>query len=199
MTTKESKAGTLKTLKRFTSSAPVDVVGMASALGVDVARDFLGPEVSGKIQRNAKGKYTIVVNASDSLARQRFTVAHELAHYLYHRDLIGDGVSDSPAYRAPDKNIYKNTPLKERHEWQANQFAANVLMPNDLLRAVERENPGITIPQLAQRFGVSVPAMRVKKGFTPYPRGTEEFGNVEAELEAEENARLAPLTGEPPF
>lgn len=183
----------IEIVKRFTSSAPVDVEAMARALGISVIRDYLGPGVSAKIQRDASGKYTIVVNAADSRARQRFSIAHELAHYIYHRDLIGDGVADSPAYRAPDESVYETTPLERRHEWQANQFAANVLMPNELLHELERANPGMKISELAQRLDVSVPAMRVKKGLPPYPSGAEDFA------EGEGDDPLAPLDGNPPF
>lgn len=154
----------IKILRKYTQTAPVDVEGIAGELGLRVVRDFLGPNVSGKIQKDASGKYTIVVNAADAPTRQRFTIAHEIAHYLYHRDLIGDGVADSPAYRAPDPRIYETTPLKQRHETQANQFAANILMPNDLIRFIKAHDPGISLPDLARRLDVSLPALRVRTG-----------------------------------
>ena len=101
------------------------------------------------------------------------------AHYLYHRDLIGDSVADSPAYRAPDDKIYLETPLKRIHETQANQFAANVLMPRDLIATIEARYPGIELPETARRLGVSLPALRVRKGLPPYPDATQDFDVVE--------------------
>lgn len=158
---------TLDILKKYMKSAPVDVEAMANAIGVDVVRDILGSRVSAKIQRDNSGKYTIVINAHDSKPRQRFSIAHELAHYLYHRDLIGDGVSDSPAYRAPDESIYESTPLERKHEVQANQFAANVLMPVHLIRELKAR--GISSDaQMAKELGVSIPAMRIRNGKSAY-------------------------------
>jgi Zn-dependent peptidase ImmA (M78 family) len=168
----------LEILRKHTQTAPVDVEAIAGDLGINVVRDFLGEKISGKIQRDDAGEYTIVVNAAESPVRQRFTIAHEIAHYLYHRDLIGDGVSDSPAYRAPDEAVYETTPLERRHETQANQFAANILMPKDLIRFIEAHKPDMSLPELAKRLDVSLPALRVRKGMTPYPDAAEEFGTV---------------------
>ena len=164
----------MEVLKKYTQVAPVDVDSIARELGVHLVRDYL-VGISGKIQRDAKGKYTIVVNASDSPARQRFTIAHEIAHFLYHRDLIGDGVADSPAYRSPDERIYNDTPLEKRHEVQANQFAANLLMPKELVRSLELHFPNLSDAELADRLGVSLPALRVRKGLSPYPEAEEPF------------------------
>jgi len=172
-------AKVLDILRKYTQTAPVDVEGIAGELGINVVRDFLGDGISGKIQRDSADQYTIVVNATESPVRQRFTIAHEIAHYLYHRDLIGDGVSDSPAYRAPDERIYETTPLERRHETQANQFAANILMPKDLIRFIEAHQPDIQLPDLAQRLDVSLPALRVRKGLPPYFGAAEEFAIVE--------------------
>lgn len=168
----------LEIVRKYTQTAPVDVEAIAEELGIDVVRDYLGSGVSGKIQRDATGRYTIVVNAQEAPVRQRFTIAHEIAHYLYHRDLIGDGVSDSPAYRAPDEKVYETTPLERRHETQANQFAANILMPKDLIRFIEAKRPDITLPELAELLDVSLPALRVRKGLPPYADAAEEFGPV---------------------
>jgi len=154
----------LDIISEFLAQEPVDVVSAAKAIGVRVLFDELPNGVSGKIQKDNEGKYYIVANQDEPEVRQRFTIAHELGHYMYHRSLIGDGVSDSPAYRAPDETIYETTPLERIHERQANQFAANLLMPLARIKEVERENPEISILELARRFNVSEDAMRIRKG-----------------------------------
>jgi len=154
----------LDILARFTASYPVDVAGAASAIGVRVLIDELPLGVSGKIQRDERGGYYIVANKAEPEVRQRFTIAHELGHYIYHRALIGDGIADSPAYRAPDETVYETTPLERVHETQANQFAANFLMPRKLIRQAEAEHPQANVQQLAQLFKVSEDAMRIRKG-----------------------------------
>jgi hypothetical protein len=116
-------------IDRFQHSAPVDVTGMAEALGLNVWEDEDLPEgVSGKLFRDrenggAEG-FSIVVRASDAFVRRRFTVAHEIGHFVLHRDRIGSSLTDDAMYRSN---------LSTWEEVEANQFAAKVLMPTPLL------------------------------------------------------------------
>jgi len=73
----------------------------------------------------------IFVNASDPIPRQRFTAAHELAHYVLHRDAMGGRVTkaDTPA------QIELTDEQSDLHERQANRFAVELLMPDDVCRA----------------------------------------------------------------
>lgn len=131
---------------------------------------------SASIRRDSRGRYHIDLNINDPEVRQRFSLAHELGHYLFHKKLIGDGVSDSPAFRSPDPSVYRNTPLEQHHETQANQFAANLLMPKELVTQAERDIGGRDEKALARALNVSVPAMRIRLGLPPYP-------DTQAELE----------------
>jgi hypothetical protein len=88
---------------KHTARIPVDLLGMADELGLTVAFSHSLPTgVSGRIYRSgkARGGFAIDVNATESATRQRFTLAHEIAHYVLHRDLIGDSVSDDALYRS---------------------------------------------------------------------------------------------------
>lgn len=181
----------LDILAGFAKEYPVDIKGAARAIGVHVSSDELPDGISGKIQKLEDGSYSITVNRAEPEYRQRFTIAHELGHFMYHRSLIGDGVQDSPAYRAPDESIYENTPLERKHERQANQFAANLLMPRNLIKLIERENVGIDVRELARRLNVSEDAMRVRQGMTRIV-----YKNLEDE---HEDDGLAELTGKPSF
>ncbi|HEY0522277.1 MAG TPA: ImmA/IrrE family metallo-endopeptidase, partial [Stellaceae bacterium] len=90
-----------------------------------------------------------------------FTLAHEIAHFILHRDLIEDGVSDDTMYRSKELSGY--------HEVQANRMAADILMPVMLVkRAAElQSNPDL----LARVFRVSPAAMKIRlDGLTKPPR-----------------------------
>lgn len=144
----------IEVVGRFLDSAPVDLDGMAAALGLEVVHHpSLPDDVSGKIER-AGGGYRITVNARHSATRQRFTLAHEIAHYVLHRDLIGDGIVDNAMYRS--------TRLSSEFETQANRFAADILMPAALLRRVYRKEGVRDLVTLMERFGVSEQAMRIR-------------------------------------
>ena len=153
-------------INQYRKTAPVDVEGLARALGISVRRAYLGSDLSGMIERHDEDKYLITVNAAHVLTRQRFTVAHELGHYMLHRQEIGDGMEDDAAYRSSSTGRYKNSCIGPREETQANQFAANLLMPWELLEKLREE--GFSLPEqaarLASRLEVSLRAMRIRLG-----------------------------------
>lgn len=137
----------------FLERAPVDLGGMAAALGVQVVHDrALAPDISGKIERSGNG-FRIVINGTHGPLRQRFTLAHEIAHYVLHRDLIGDGVTDDAMYRSAR--------LSDEYERQANRYAADLLMPARLVRAAWRDGVR-SYADMAERFDVSAEAARIR-------------------------------------
>lgn len=143
-------------LKEFQREAPVKVGSLANALGIQVLISELPDGVSGKLYKDPenKGSWIIKVNRHEHKNRQRFTIAHEIAHFVLHRDEIGDGLTDDTFYRSG---------LSERREWEANKLAADILMPWPLIRAemaLEKKTP----TELAQKFGVSEAAMHIRLG-----------------------------------
>ncbi|MBC7382943.1 MAG: ImmA/IrrE family metallo-endopeptidase [Bacteroidia bacterium] len=142
-------------------SYPVPVEKIALSLGVDVMPYNLGEEVSGILAIN-DGKGTIGYNLQHSKGRQRFTVAHELGHYIMHRNTKKELFVDKDyilKFRSNKK--YSSTELKQERE--ANAFAAALLMPKDFILSELAKEQTITenelIEVLAKRFEVSVPAM----------------------------------------
>ena len=139
-------------VSRFLNSAPVDLDGMARALGLVVEeRWFDEADTAGMIERAGR-TYRISLNHMDSPRRKRFTLAHEIAHYILHRDLIGDGITDRGLYRSR---------LSDTIERQANRYAANLLMPSGLVRAAWREGD-CSVAGMAARFNVSEEAARIR-------------------------------------
>lgn len=148
-------------VRRYTSSFPVKVGELANELGLRVVRAPLPPKISGLIQPSpdAPAGFEIRVNKYEISERQRFTVAHEIAHYLLHRDDIGAGVVDSIMYRSN---------LTSRKETEANRLAADIVMPAKVVgRELERIGGMRTdeaVEKLASMFRVSLPAMKVRLG-----------------------------------
>lgn len=149
----------LEITKRYWNDVPVRVFDLARELDLGPRAENLPDEISGMIRR-AGDKWEVVFNARHAKVRQRFTVAHEIGHFIYHRDLLAMGVSDTLAYRA-DVNELPNENIKREQEWQANNFAANLLVPNHWLRAAQAS--GLTdVKELARQFEVSETVMRIK-------------------------------------
>ena len=104
----------IEVVRRFARrGAPVNVEGLALELGLKVHRDAsMVPEISGKIMKasppmGGPAGYAIFVNYTHSRGRQRFTIAHEIAHFVLHRDLIGDGIADDALYKSKLNEWYE--------------------------------------------------------------------------------------------
>lgn len=148
-------------IKEHVSQVPVPIGTLAKALGLRVLKSTFPPKISGQIAPNAEtpSGFEIKVNRYDSPERQRFTIAHEIAHFLLHQDRIGTGITDNVLYRSN---------LSDRLEAEANRLAADLLMPKEQIRA-ELASRGLTASEdaaevLAEVFRVSLPAMRIRLG-----------------------------------
>ena len=136
---------------------PVDVARLIKAIGVEYAEQPMAAGESGKIQR-VGANYRVVVNSTEGPQRRRFTAAHELAHYLLHRDLVGERGHLDRLFSTGSSG--DGDFINPMHEVQANRFAAELLMPTDAVRAraALTDDPA----DLARQFGVSPAAMRVR-------------------------------------
>lgn len=108
------------------------------------------PATSGSLTYET-GIWKIRVNSNHNIKRQRFTILHELGHYILHRNKL-QSFTDEIFFRAV---------LKGDIEYRANEFASKLLMPEDSVRKAIAEgvrNLGV----LAERFDVSSPAMKVR-------------------------------------
>ena len=137
--------------------APVDVLAIANDLKIKVYKSE-GETLSGKIVKSKKlggeSGYAIFVNSSHPKQRQRFTIAHEIAHFLLHKEEIGDGIVDDALYRSG---------LKNKLEIEANQLAAEILMPWHLVNdAMDKDIK--SLQDLADIFQVSETAMAIRIG-----------------------------------
>ncbi len=104
---------------------PVDVKRLAESLGVQVLYEELEEDVSGMMVTREDLSVVILVNQKHHEHRKRFTIAHELGHYLLHRAI-------SPVFVDSKKVFYRNSVAstgEEKQEIEANSFAAELLMP----------------------------------------------------------------------
>lgn len=139
----EAKANDLT--KDFTAP-PIPVHEIAERSGVNVLFVSFGSnseKVSGLCDfRTAR----IYVNKFDSPERQAFTMAHELGHWLLHRDYY---LAEPEKY--PVLPRFGDPMRDDPMEKEANKFAACLLVPSHLLKSVIKA----PVSALAQVFGVS--------------------------------------------
>ena len=110
-----------------------------------------------------QGEATIGYNKNEHRVRNRFTIAHELGHYMLHKekDLFVD-----KDFKIMFRTIPSND-VNEIHEKEANEFAASILMPEDLLRReIDLLDLDYTdenaVKILAKKFDVSPISMSIR-------------------------------------
>ncbi|MCD7060278.1 ImmA/IrrE family metallo-endopeptidase [Pelagibacterium xiamenense] len=146
---------------RHAALQPVRLGALAEELGLEVRLATLKPGISGEIKKSetAPSGYLIRINRHEKRERQRFTLAHEITHYLLHREKIGNGLSDDILYRSR---------LSDTLEAEANRGAAEILMPRGKLLERWQEFGNArdeeTIAALAAEFQVSKQALSIRLG-----------------------------------
>ena len=141
---------------------PIPIVAIMKSLNFQVVAGELKDEISGiividdELAKNFKSSKVIAINNKDNVGHQRFTMAHELAHYLFDFD-----VSNQIVYY----NTYNTFEDENEEERRANYFAANLLMPEKKFKkefdnVVIKNNLYVTVEKLSQIFQVSGEAVR---------------------------------------
>lgn len=151
----EEKAEALLTQLKI-NKLPINPKICAEKLDLTVEAAILEDDISG-IFLSENSEHYIIYNKNEGTLRQRFTIAHELGHFILHKD---SGVFVDRKSTALYRNSSSATGevLKER---EANAFAAALLMPKEML---EKELSSLSesediVETLADKFKVSKPAM----------------------------------------
>ena len=133
---------------------PVDPVTICQRIGVQVVDTELPDEVSGALIKEQEKDPVIALHRYDHNNRKRFSCSHELGHYI--RRIESN--DDSPAYEYVDFRGPSASNGTDPEEIFANQFAAHLLMPTDVVRELNRTNKSHF--EMAIFFGVSPEAMK---------------------------------------
>ena len=158
--------------KHDISDLPIDLKQLANNLNITIQEKLFESEFSGLLAVN-DGKVTIAVNKNHSVNRKRFTIAHELGHFFLHVD----GKKELFVDKSFNRDI-TSSKGSDRVEIEANRFAAELLMPSNLLKAEikkQREQELFSfdddsdqsiddtmVSKLSQKFGVSAQAMEIR-------------------------------------
>jgi len=108
----------------------------------------LGDSADASVRVFGKGNFEIYLPNFTTSERDRFSIAHEIGHYVLHYPL-------------------KNQPMKaarfgsNRVEWEANWFAAGFLMPADAFRKFFAKEGG-RLGSVAAHFRVSLAAAEAR-------------------------------------
>lgn len=156
---------------------PVDLYKVANSLNVEIRKEVpptKDEDLSGFLFRDtSRGTAIIGINPSHSKPRRRFTIAHEIGHYLLHKS------SSTYVDRRFVVNLRssESSSGKNIEEMEANLFAAELLMPynfidNDMvgfnLLDIFGTQMDEMIHNLADKYVVSVQALNYRLMYLGY-------------------------------
>ncbi|WP_276754122.1 ImmA/IrrE family metallo-endopeptidase [Pseudoalteromonas marina] len=131
---------------------PLNVSELASLLGIIVRYEPMQNDDSGSLKKERKtGIWIMTINSLHHPHRQRFTIAHEIAHRIRHA-ANSDTFEDKTFFRNGDSNWM---------EAEANKFAAALLMPETCF-SFFIENNSSKVEDIAKHFQVSSTAVRIR-------------------------------------
>ncbi len=113
----------------------------------------------GSLVRNPDdaAEWGILYNGRASPERRRFTIAHELGHFILHRNT-------QSRFNCDKDSVYAGHETLRLIEREADDFASNLLMPGDVLRAMiagQRVDMRV-LGAIANRFKVSFEALCIR-------------------------------------
>lgn len=142
---------TFAKLQRF-DPVPLDVAAVAEKFGIRIEYVSLKDDLSGIFYKDEENNcWVLHVNEEHHPNRRRYTIAHELGHFCLHRHLK----------QVFEDKIFFRGGESSKMEWQANDFASAILMPEEEFRGEVRSGKR-KVEELAKVFQVSTLALRIR-------------------------------------
>lgn len=172
---KEQKNKLDYSLDDLLKSIPINIEALIRVHGLELNKNAdLEEGVLGEL-RYENGNFKVSVKRTDHYYRKRFTMAHEFAHFILHKDLIsGDVIRDfDPEISEGVAAINREVGVTNDQEYEANVYAAKLLMPEELVVQYARDR-GIfvngkidqidqdALQEIATAFQVSKAAMEIR-------------------------------------
>lgn len=159
----------LKDIRKQSSNnqVPIPVPIHDIAMSLDIASiDPIPPEVKsfeGILYKQGWQGF-IFYNNNSPETRQRFTIGHELGHWVIPSHLTGNKLSCTKQQTSSFTTTGKNIPKEVRIEIEANYFSAQILMPSlEFRKEINRVEPDLRhLFRISQKYNVSMAACCVR-------------------------------------
>lgn len=122
------------------SAVPIDEIALA--LDISEVRKAKLDGVEGMLLTDRVRSFgAILVNTTGGSRRARFSVAHELGHFLMERHVLSG--EDGFRCNRHDMGEVRNDTWHRKQEAEANQFAINLLAPESIMRTCLAQDPDL--------------------------------------------------------
>lgn len=135
------------------AATPFDIKSFLIRSGVKIVYEEMDSDCSGYIEKRIN-TWVVGINQYQILKRQRFTLAHEFAHFLFDKEHI------EQKGRIEDLILFRDQ-RSTQIERRANEFAGKLLMPDNLFKKyLEQGYRKLSV--LSDKFDVSLAAVRYR-------------------------------------
>lgn len=141
----------------FNIGDPVEEIVSRQGGSVSYGSNSSDEVEGGAIIASKFDEFRIVISEHTSAKRDRFTIAHELGHLFLHLAKVQE--QEPGAIMRATRHVDKTDRIQQRAEWEANWFAAQLLMPRVEFKACVEE---FKYEYAASVFGVSEQAAKVR-------------------------------------
>jgi len=116
-----------KAIEMYDKKGAIDIVSLADTLGIKI----YGTDKGNSYIKEKDNCFSIYVNTSHTKERQRFSIAHEMAHFIYHKnDIIRND-------RIDREDVCSLSSFEEN---KADELAAELLMPKEIVAKYIKEH-----------------------------------------------------------
>jgi len=133
-----------------------DIARVVEDLGgvIELTDFWEDTDTTGSLEVHGPSDFVIKIPQHTTVERDRFTIAHELGHYILH--FLFKDIDDSN-----ELPFVVNRYGSGRVEWEANWFAASFLMPRSEFKKVFAHS-NRNVFAVAKQFGVSTSAATIR-------------------------------------
>lgn len=120
----------------------------------------------GTIIKDGHNSFRIAISPFQNAQRRSFTIAHELGHLFLHMGFR----TNLDLWKTQDQTVYRRFGSSAQ-EYQANEFAASLLMPREIYKSIIMKNAvdgRVDIVEIAKYFNVSQAAAINRGKFLGY-------------------------------
>lgn len=139
----------------ITQPSEIDIEAIAQYCGATIVYEPLRGCAARII--GMRDRAIITIDSEERRERQRFSAAHELGHWMHDRGQVAFACTTTQLVREWDAE-------RDNPERRANRYAANLLMPSNMVKPLVRGLPGTfeSVKRLACTFQTSLTAAAIK-------------------------------------
>jgi Zn-dependent peptidase ImmA (M78 family) len=149
----------LELVNEYSSHVRPDLIELSRRLGFGVESIAMRPDLAGYV--DVRGR-RFVLNSDTTAMRQRFTLAHQIGHWVWDRIALENhgGCNDGPTCRGVPGAPFHNPDITQRDETYATKAAIGLIMSGPVVRGLHSQ--GMETALIAGRLGTTEKAMTIR-------------------------------------